>query len=890
VTSRAPAPLLFTKLYVPPPRPGVVARARLTERLNEGTHGRLTLVSAPAGFGKTTLVAEWAAGCGRPVAWLSLDRRDDDPSSFLTYLVAALQTIAPEIGSGVMVALQSPQPPPTESVLTTIVNELSTVPDDFVLVLDDYHVLDSRPDDEALAFLLEHLPPRMHLVIATREDPRLPLARLRARGQLTELRAADLRFTPAEATAFLKRAAGLDLSADDVEALETRTEGWIAGLQMAAISLQGLPDAAGFIRSFTGSHRFVLDYLLEEVLQRQPVEVHTFLLRTSVLDRLCGPLCDAVLSSPTGSGDETLQAIERANLFIIPLDNERRWYRYHHLFGDLLRRRLGQSLPAEEVADLHFRASQWYERDGQLLEAFHHATAADDVERAERLIDSDGMNLHLRGVLMPILDWLASLPGTVLDARPRLLVRSATLTLMAAQTTGVEEKLQAAERALQGVELDEEVRDLIGQIACARATLAFTRYDVETMAAQARRAQEYLRPENLPFRFTAAWAATYAHLFGGDRVAAARDCRECVELAERSGSVFSRMLAAEALGKVQELDNQLHQAAGSYRRMLELAGAHPLPNVEEAHLSLAAISCEWNDLDAAERHAQQSRQLARLYDRAIDRSIAGDVFLARVALARGDVEGAAAMLAEAQRSAHDNAFIMRLPEIAAAQVFILIRQGQVAAAARLAGQYDLPLSQARVLIAQGDPGAALAVLAPLGQRLEARGWADERLRTLVLQAVAQHALDEEGGAEQGAAAHSLDDALALAEPGGFIRLFVDEGAPMADLLSVAAAQGIRPDYVGRLLAAFRREAEGEHPAASAPASPAAGPSSSADPLSPRELEVLRLIAQGLSNQEIGTRLYLALDTVKGHNRRIFEKLGVQRRTEAVARARELGLL
>ncbi|MEI6450076.1 MAG: AAA family ATPase, partial [Actinomycetes bacterium] len=457
MTSRAPAPLLFTKLYVPPPRPGVVARARLTERLNEGTHGRLTLVSAPAGFGKTTLVAEWAAGCGRPVAWLSLDQRDDDPSSFLTYLVAALRTIAPEIGSEAVAALQSPQPPPTESVLTTIVNEISTVPDDFVLILDDYHVLDSRPDDEALAFLLEHLPPRMHLVIATREDPRLPLARLRARGQLTELRAADLRFTPAEATAFLKRAAGLDLSADDVEALETRTEGWIAGLQMAAISLQGLPDAAGFIRSFTGSHRFVLDYLLEEVLQRQPVEVQTFLLRTSVLDRLCGPLCDAVLSSPTGSGDETLQAIERANLFIIPLDNERRWYRYHHLFGDLLRRRLGQSLPAEEVADLHFRASQWYERDGQLLEAFHHATAADDVERAERLIDSDGMNLHLRGVLMPILDWLASLPGTVLDARPRLLVRSATLTLMAAQTTGVEEKLQAAERALQGVELDEEV-------------------------------------------------------------------------------------------------------------------------------------------------------------------------------------------------------------------------------------------------------------------------------------------------------------------------------------------------------------------------------------------------------------------------------------------------
>ncbi len=544
MTSRAPAPLLLTKLYVPPSRPDIVARPRLMARLTEGTRGPLTLVSAPAGFGKTTLVAEWAAGCGRPVAWLSLDERDDDPSSFLAYLVAALRTVAPGIGSGVLVALQSPQPPPLESILTTIVNELSAVSDEVVLVLDDYHVLDSRPDDEALTFLLDHLPPRTHLVIATREDPRLPLARLRARGQLTELRAVDLRFTPAEATEFLKRATGLDLSADAIEALEARTEGWIAGLQMAAISLQGLPDAADFIRSFTGSHRFVLDYLLEEVLQRQPDEVQAFLLHTSILDRLCGPLCDALLRAPAGSGDGTLQAIERANLFIVPLDDERRWYRYHHLFDDLLRQRLGQSRSAEEIADLHLRASEWYETDGQLLEAFRHATLANDVERAERLIDSDGMDLHLRRVLTPIRDWLASLPRTVLEARPRLLVRSATLTLMAAQTTGVEEKLQGAERALQGVELDEATRDLIGQIACARATLALTRYDVETMAAQARRAQEYLRPENLPFRFTAAWAATMAHVLRGDRAAAALICRECVELAERSGHVFSRMLAA----------------------------------------------------------------------------------------------------------------------------------------------------------------------------------------------------------------------------------------------------------------------------------------------------------------------------------------------------------
>ena len=339
------APLLPTKLYIPPSRPKIVLRPRLIERLNEGMQRTLTLISASAGFGKTTLVSEWIAGCGRPVAWLSLDEGDND--RFLTYLIAALQTIAPNIGEGVLAVLQSPQPPPTESILTTLLNEITTIPDSFILVLDDYHVIDSKPVDQALTFLVEHLPPQMHLVIATREDPPLPLARLRARGQLTELRAADLRFTPAEAAEFLNQVMGLNLSAEDIAALETRTEGWIAGLQLAALSMQGHQDTASFIQSFTGSHHFVLDYLLEEVLQQQSESVQTFLLRTSILNRLCGRFrCRFVRY-------QLLQAAEprhprHANLFIVPLDNERRWYRYHHLFGDLLRQRLGQSLPLEK--------------------------------------------------------------------------------------------------------------------------------------------------------------------------------------------------------------------------------------------------------------------------------------------------------------------------------------------------------------------------------------------------------------------------------------------------------------------------------------------------------------------------------------------------------------
>ena len=352
--------------------------------------------------------------------------------------------------------LQSPQPPPTESILTALLNEITTIPDNFVLVLDDYHVIDAKPVDHALTFLLEHLPPQMHLVIATREDPHLPLARLRARGQLTELRAADLRFTPAEAAEFLNQVMGLNLSAEDIAALETRTEGWIAGLQLAALSMQGHQDAASFIKSFTGSHHFVLDYLVEEVLQQQPESVQTFLLRTSILDRLCGPLCDAVLLDPSASGQETLEYLEHANLFIVPLDNERRWYRYHHLFADLLRQRLHQSAassPGDEgsgVAELHIRASQWYEDNGLELEAFHHAAAANDIERAERLMEGKGMPLHFRGAMTPVLDWLESLPTTVLDARPSLWVRYASALTMTGQTTaGVEEKLQAAEAALQ---------------------------------------------------------------------------------------------------------------------------------------------------------------------------------------------------------------------------------------------------------------------------------------------------------------------------------------------------------------------------------------------------------------------------------------------------------
>src|SRR5215213_4578254 len=888
--------ILATKLYIPSARPKVVFRPRLIDRLNEGHppgHAPgITLISAPAGFGKTTLVSEWVAGCGRPVAWLSLDEGDNDPTRFLFYLVTALQTVAMTMGNEVLEMLQSPQPPPPESILTSLLNEITTLPDHFVLVLDDYHVIDARPVDHALTFLIDHQPPQMHLVIATREDPQLPLARLRARGQLTELRAADLRFTTSESAEFLNRVMGLSLTAGDIAALETRTEGWIAGLQLAAISMQGHKDISGFIQSFTGSHHFVMDYLVEEVLHQQSASVQTFLLRTSILDRLCGPLCDAVLPDPSAPGQETLEYLERANLFLVPLDNERRWYRYHHLFADLLRQRLQRSLASPpgtgegqtRLNELHIRASQWYEDNDLALEAFHHAAAANDIERAERLIDGKGIPLHFRGGVTPILDWLESLPETVLNARPSLWWRHAALMLINGQTAGVEEKLQAAEAALadtlQGTEPDEETRNLIGQIATAKSTLALTRYDVEIMLAQEHRALEFLYPSSLFNRASANWTMGYAYLLQGDRAAARRALTESISLSQAAGAIFTTILATIGLGNVQEADNQLYLAAKTYRHILQLAGDKPQQIIGEAHLGLARILYEWNDLDTAEQHGQQSLLLARQYEQVIDRFLISEVFLARLKLAQGDVAGAADILMRADQSAREQNFVHRMPEIAAVQVLAFLRQGNLATAAHLAATHVLSLSRARVKLAHGDTSTALAVLASWRQQVEAKSWADERLKVLVLQAVALHTHGEKDKAMQ-----MLADALALAEPGGFIRIFVDEGEPMNQLLSEAMAQGLMPDYTGKLLAAFETDKQKAKDSSHlSPAQPLL------EPLSPRELEVLKLIAQGLSNHEISERLFLALDTVKGHNRRIYDKLQVQRRTEAVARARELGLL
>jgi LuxR family transcriptional regulator, maltose regulon positive regulatory protein len=895
-------PLLLTKLYVPPPRLNIVLRPRLIERLNAGlTAGsRLTLISAPAGFGKTTLVSEWVAGCSRPVAWLSLDEGDKDPARFLTYFVAALQTIAADIGVGILNVLQSPQPPSTESILPALLNEITTIPDHFILVLDDYHVFDSKPVDETLTFLLEHLPPQMHLVITTREDPSLPLSRYRARGQLTELRAADLRFTFEEAAAFLNQVMNLNLSVESIAALETRTEGWVAGLQFAALSMHGHQDRASFIKSFTGSHHFVLDYLIEEVLHQQPEDVQNFLLRTSILDRMCGPLCDVVLGSPSASGQDTLEYLERANLFIVPLDNERRWYRYHHLFTELLRQRLHQSASSGkeevDVAEYHIRASQWYEDNGLEIEAFQHAAAANDIERTERLIDGKGPPLHFRGVAS-VLDWLESLPTTVLDASPSLWVRYASALLVGGQTTGVKEKLQAAEAALaaapQSGKTDDKTRDIIGRIAAIRATLALNQYQVETILVQSRRALEYLPSDNLLSRFSANWTMAMAYYFRGERRAAGRANAEALSIAQASGNIFYTILATTLLGQLQELENRLHLAAEAYRRVMQLAGdlSFPVP-LCGANLGLARICYEWNDLETAEQYIQQSLQLARQHDSVIDRFVICEVFLARLKLTRGDVAGADAVLEDADQFARQHNFMHWIPEVAAAQVLSMIRQGNLATATHLAQMHELPISQARVYLAQGDPPAALAVLEPLRKQMEAKRWADELLKVMVLQTIALHALGEKDKAVQ-----LLRETLALAEPGSYVRIFVDEGEAMQLLIEKQSRNRDHPmsGYAEKLLAAFTQP--GAAPKSATPALHQAQRGASVihqnsdmiEPLSERELEVLKLLRSELSGPEIAQQLIVSLHTLRTHTNNIYNKLGVNNRRAAVRRAEELDL-
>ncbi len=904
--------LLATKLHVPGPRPGFVPRPRLTDRLDEGLGRGLVLVCAPAGSGKTALLADWARGGRRPVAWLSLDVGDNDPARFWRHAVAALDGVCPGISERVGPLLGPPPPPSFEPLVTALINELTARPQagEMLLVLDDYHLVGSQPVHASVGFLLEHLPPGLHPVLASRADPPLALARLRARGQLAELRAAELRFTPDEAAAMLREAAGADLPDAAVAALAVRAEGWAAGLQLAGLSLRGQEDVAGFVAAFTGSHRYVLDYLAEEVLEHQSEQVRTFLLETSMLERLSGALCDAV-TGRTGS-QALLEQIEAAGLFLVPLDEVRGWWRYHHLFADLLRARLQAEQPGR-VPQLHRNAAAWYEEHGLADDAIRHAVAAGEMSWAARLIEQhfDAV-FYLRGEAATIQRWISALPGELVRCRPRLLLAQAQMAAASGQPDAVERAADAAERAFAGA-AEEPFEPTVGNaasllanvpahIALDRSYVAQLRGDAERTAAFASRALAELGEDEWMVRSIAHGLLAMAEWLHGRLADAERALVSGIAGWQAAGQATVTIWGSYQLGQIQRARGRLDAAARTCQQALEVAagsGGTPLPASGPVHVGLAELAYQRNELDFALGHVTEGVALCRQFVYTPPLA-AGLVTLAWIRQATGDPRGALDAIGEAVRASPGPAGLLN--PVPAQRARLLLAQGDMAGAARWTQENGLAaddepdyprepghLVLARVLLAEGRPGQALALL----DRLHAAAAAQDRTGSLI-EAGALRALALAASGEEAAAVAALAGTLTLACPQGYVRVFADEGPPMAALLGrLIAAQRVGQDAARvplGCLARLQRAFE-----AKAAIAPAGGRGTAAVPglveaLTARELEVLGMLAAGRSNQVIASELVVTLDTVKKHVSHVMDKLGAANRTEAVARARELGLI
>ena len=898
-------PLLATKLHVPRPRTQLVHRSHLIERLQQGMERTLTLVSAPAGFGKTTLLAQWLAERRTIVAWLSLEAEDNEPIRFFSYVLTALQTLHSQLGTIARALLEASQGTPVEYVLTVLTNDiLEHSTGDFALVLDDYHVIEADTIHRGMAFLLEHLPPQMHLIMATRADPPLPLARLRARGQLTEVRAADLRFDANEASGFLHTVMGLDLPAPAVAALERRTEGWIAGLQLAALSLQGRTDISAFLSAFTGSHRFILDYLSEEVLSHQSAVVQSFLLSTSILERLSGPLCDVVTGQQEGQA--TLAALDQANLFVVPLDDERHWYRYHHLFAEVLSNRLQQTDPSL-VPQLHLRASAWYEQQGLFVEAVQHALAASDVERAADLIEHidvgswAGFGEHVYRVL----DWLERLPDALVRIRPLLCIAHAVALMFTNQLREAEARLQAAERCLEAGVSAEQARMLRGQVLAIRGNIARYTGDLVHCVVLSQQALHLLPEVEMTTRPIARMNAAHAFLVSGDVTARPeRLAADTVTSMRATGTPSGTLRSLTTLARLQVVQGRLRQAAATYEEAARVAPAREslqaLVGSPAYYFGLGDVLREWNVLDVAEPTLSQGMELVRgSLTVGAEMVTLGYMTLARLQMARAEHNQALTTLDTFTHLGQERSFASYLiARGAAIRAHVGLAQGNLRAATSWVEQSGIStenddlgylrereyLTLARVRIAQRreDPSASFyqntfQLLDRLLQDAEAKARRSSILELLLLQSLAK-----EAQGERDEAFSRLKQTLSLAEPEGYVRLFVDEGAPMLALLRQARVRGIVPHYVAMLLTAF-----GE-PMDAARLSSHSG--ALIEPLTEREREVLQLLAEGASNREIAQRLILSVGTVKKYVYNICGKLGVQSRTQALARARALHLL
>jgi LuxR family transcriptional regulator, maltose regulon positive regulatory protein len=904
-TARERDDLLTTKLTVPRVRADLLVRSRLVEALDHATTRELVLVCTPAGFGKTTLLADWARTAKLSVAWLSLDPDDNDPVRFWRYVTAALYRACGDLGDQLLPLLTGPGVTSSRGVVTELINEIEARPDELALVLDDYHVMESPQIHDDLAFLLSRIPRHLHVVVASRSDPPLPLARLRARDQLAEVRAADLRFTPAESVAFLRQVWGLDLSAEVIAALESRTEGWAVGLQLAALSLRERPDPDAFLDAFTGSHRYVLDYLSDEVLERQPDRMRAFLLHNSILDRMTGPLCDTVTGND--DGQNMLEQLEHANLFVVPLDEQRRWYRFHHLFAEVLRTRLHR-VEAGRVPDLHSRAADWYERQGLIDDAIRHASAAGDPTRAARLVEQHLNETLQRGETALLGRWIALLPDHAMRSHPGLWLAQGMQDLHAGHLDAVEQCLEYADRAFgrersqQALQLPTDggmVSELPAAVAILRAELAGVRGDGDGMARFANSALAHTAEDERGPRIWARLLVASAAWMSGPLADAESALAEVLAEARAAPEAFPMMATCFPLGRVRHARGNLAGAMRTYEDGLRYATGGSLPSLyhaAEAHTGYGQVFYERNELDRALYHTTTGIELGR---QVVDLTtpLLGLVTLAWIRQAGGDRGAAVAAMNEACELRPSPNVVAMWNPAASERARLLLLQGRIDEASRWTEERGLgphdPLSYprerdylvlARVLVAQGFPEPALHVLDRLDRLAEPQGRVQSLIQIRTVRALALQAAGDHPGALS-----ILAEALALARPEGFIRVFADEGAPLASLLRSLLSARPRVPVIAHLRQQVSRILQAFEPVTATvrPSSLAAG---LVEPLTRREVEVLRLIAAGQHNREIAQDLFVTVDTVKKHTSHILSKLGVTSRTHAVARARELDLL
>ena len=908
------AELLTSKFYFPPHRPDLVQRPHLLEGLKAGLRGKLTLVSAPAGFGKTTVVSEWLHACGHPTAWLSLDKNDNDLSRFLIYLIAALQYLDPEIGVDVQVALQESLSPPYEVLLTRLISEMESLPGRPILVLDDYHLIHSKAVHDAISFLIEYLPPTIHLVICGRADPPLPISRLRVQGEVNEVRTPQLRFTKEEAAVYLNNLMGFDLSSEEIAVLEARTEGWIASLKLAAISMQGRDDWPEFIAKFSGSNRFVIDYLVDEVMARQPEEVQTFLVRTSVLERFCAPLCEFVAGGSQKM--EIIDYLNRSNLFLIPLDDHKEWYRYHHLFADFLGQRLRISAPGS-IPELHRRASQWYENQGWVDEAIQHALAAGDFERAAYLVDSIAADLMVRADSFTLLKFVEQLPPDVRQNYPMLCIWHAWALVFMGRLELVEPTLANLETARER----EALTPNPGYVTTVRAYLANFEGDYLKsiqLTEQALAEISQAAPDRFTLIFKGAaiiWLGVNHRLLG-NLEKAGQLFLEAAEINQKAGNYYAASASFEQLAELAVIGGQLQKALNLYQNGLKIAqiwrDTRGVPRgllmaAAGPQLAFGTVLYQLNDLAGAAANVQHSANLFELTQHW--GRIRAYTILAYLKQAQGDFKSSADLFHKAL-AIEDTILVRRslttnFPSLT--RLGILLSRAGPDMTHLLAGEsrqlekqgvhandevdFSSPTGYPReqmysdlacLLIALDRAAEALPLLARLLEaaiKMERHG---DEIRYLVLIALAQHALGNTQSALE-----SLGQALTLAEPEGYVRLFVDEGQPMAELLQFAISQNIAPGHASKLLAAFPDNVLSEVPIEK---ELEVSPQLLIEPLSERETEVLRLMAEGYKYQEIAEKLVISINTVRHHNRNIFGKLNVNNRTQATGKAKELNIL